>query len=148
MPELTVISWRDIPAQINGKGRERGVRPAADRFQKAIDRAAMGAGQIGTEEYVARVAPHQPARAATTSPPRSAAAAEQIEQDFTNETLDAARRARAEKRSRHDRHRHLARATKEVVIGFDRPFVMIGERINPTGRKLLAEEMKNGDFRR
>jgi 5-methyltetrahydrofolate--homocysteine methyltransferase len=38
--------------------------------------------------------------------------------------------------------------TREVVIGFDRPFVLIGERINPTGRKLLAEEMKSGDFSR
>ncbi len=38
--------------------------------------------------------------------------------------------------------------TREVVIGFDQPFVVIGERINPTGRKLLAEEMKNGDFSR
>jgi 5-methyltetrahydrofolate--homocysteine methyltransferase len=38
--------------------------------------------------------------------------------------------------------------TKEVEIGWDRPFVMIGERINPTGRKLLAEEMKAGDFSR
>jgi 5-methyltetrahydrofolate--homocysteine methyltransferase len=42
----------------------------------------------------------------------------------------------------------ISSATKEVVIGHDRPFVMIGERINPTGRKLLAEEMKNGDFSR
>ena len=42
----------------------------------------------------------------------------------------------------------ISSAAKEVVIGFDRPFVMIGERINPTGRKLLAEEMKNGDFSR
>ena len=42
----------------------------------------------------------------------------------------------------------ISSATREVVIGFDRPFVMIGERINPTGRKLLAEEMKNGDFSR
>jgi 5-methyltetrahydrofolate--homocysteine methyltransferase len=42
----------------------------------------------------------------------------------------------------------VSSATKEVVIGFGRPFVMIGERINPTGRKLLAEEMKNGDFSR
>ncbi len=42
----------------------------------------------------------------------------------------------------------ISSATKEVVIGFGRPFVMIGERINPTGRKLLAEEMKNGDFSR
>jgi 5-methyltetrahydrofolate--homocysteine methyltransferase len=38
--------------------------------------------------------------------------------------------------------------TREVVIGPDRPFVIIGERINPTGRKLLAEEMKAGDFSR
>ena len=42
----------------------------------------------------------------------------------------------------------MSSASKEVVIGFGRPFVMIGERINPTGRKLLAEEMKNGDFSR
>ena len=38
--------------------------------------------------------------------------------------------------------------TREVVIGIDRPFVIIGERINPTGRKLLAEEMRNGDYSR
>ena len=42
----------------------------------------------------------------------------------------------------------ISSATKEVVIGFDRPFVVIGERINPTGPKLLAEEMKAGDFSR
>jgi 5-methyltetrahydrofolate--homocysteine methyltransferase len=42
----------------------------------------------------------------------------------------------------------IGSATREVVIGDDRPFVIIGERINPTGRKLLAEEMKNGDFSR
>ena len=42
----------------------------------------------------------------------------------------------------------ISSATKEVIIGFDRPFVIIGERINPTGRKKLAEEMKNGDFSR
>lgn len=40
----------------------------------------------------------------------------------------------------------LSSATKEVVIGFDRPFCVIGERINPTGRKKLAAEMKEGDF--
>ncbi len=42
----------------------------------------------------------------------------------------------------------ISSATKEVVIGAGRPFVMIGERINPTGRKLLAAEMKEGDFSR
>ena len=40
----------------------------------------------------------------------------------------------------------LSSDKKEVIIGFGKPFVMIGERINPTGRKLLAEQMKNGDF--
>src|SRR3954470_2196293 len=42
----------------------------------------------------------------------------------------------------------ITSASREVAIGFDRPFVIIGERINPTGRKLLAEEMKAGDFSR
>jgi 5-methyltetrahydrofolate--homocysteine methyltransferase len=42
----------------------------------------------------------------------------------------------------------VSSATKTVVIGFDRPFVIIGERINPTGRKVLAAEMAAGDFSR
>ena len=42
----------------------------------------------------------------------------------------------------------ISSATREVMIGFDQPFVVIGERINPTGRKLLAEEMKAGDYSR
>ncbi|MDH4177906.1 MAG: methyltetrahydrofolate cobalamin methyltransferase [Thermoleophilia bacterium] len=40
----------------------------------------------------------------------------------------------------------LSSASREVVIGFDRPFVIIGERINPTGRRKLAEEMAAGNF--
>jgi 5-methyltetrahydrofolate--homocysteine methyltransferase len=42
----------------------------------------------------------------------------------------------------------ISSATREVVIGFERPFVLIGERINPTGRKLLAAEMAAGDYSR
>ncbi|MFQ5575527.1 MAG: dihydropteroate synthase [Anaerolineae bacterium] len=38
--------------------------------------------------------------------------------------------------------------TKTVLIGPNRPFTIIGERINPTGRKLLAAEMAAGDFSR
>ncbi len=38
--------------------------------------------------------------------------------------------------------------TREVVLGLERPFVMIGERINPTGRKILAAEMAAGNFSR
>lgn len=40
----------------------------------------------------------------------------------------------------------LSSATREVVMGPDLPFVVIGERINPTGRRRLAEEMARGDF--
>ncbi len=40
----------------------------------------------------------------------------------------------------------VSSATREVVIGTGRPFVIIGERINPTGRRKLAEEMKAGDY--
>jgi 5-methyltetrahydrofolate--homocysteine methyltransferase len=42
----------------------------------------------------------------------------------------------------------LSSKTKEIVIGQGRPFVIIGERINPTGRKLLAAEMKEGNYER
>jgi len=42
----------------------------------------------------------------------------------------------------------LASPNREVRIGFGRPFVIIGERINPTGRRRLAEEMASGDYSR
>jgi 5-methyltetrahydrofolate--homocysteine methyltransferase len=42
----------------------------------------------------------------------------------------------------------VSSASREVVIGFSRPFVIIGERINPTGRKILAAEMAAGDYSR
>lgn len=42
----------------------------------------------------------------------------------------------------------LSSRTKTVQIGSDLPFTIIGERINPTGRKLLAKEMAAGDFSR
>src|SRR5215471_15321853 len=42
----------------------------------------------------------------------------------------------------------ISSAKREVVLGLERPFVMIGERINPTGRKILAAEMAAGNFSR
>ncbi|MDT8307254.1 MAG: dihydropteroate synthase [Anaerolineae bacterium] len=42
----------------------------------------------------------------------------------------------------------LSSRTKTVVIGPERPFTMIGERINPTGRKALAREMAAGNYER
>tara|TARA_B110000438_G_scaffold68400_1_gene68732 strand:+ start:330 stop:1214 length:885 start_codon:yes stop_codon:yes gene_type:complete len=42
----------------------------------------------------------------------------------------------------------ISSATREVVIGFDQPFVLIGERINPTGRKILTAELLAGNYSR
>ena len=53
MPELTVIWWRDIPAQVTAKEGRRSARAQlSDRFQEAIDAAAMRAGLIGTDAYL------------------------------------------------------------------------------------------------
>jgi 5-methyltetrahydrofolate--homocysteine methyltransferase len=43
-------------------------------------------------------------------------------------------------------HTVLSSATKEVVIGHDRPFCLIGERINPTGRRIFQEQLRAGDL--
>jgi hypothetical protein len=51
--ELIVIWWRDIPAQVVAKaGRTSAKAQLSDRFQEAIDVAAMRAGLIGTDEYL------------------------------------------------------------------------------------------------
>ena len=53
MPELTVIWWRDIPAQVVAKeGRTSSRAELSGRFQEAIDAAAMRAGLIGTDAYL------------------------------------------------------------------------------------------------
>jgi 5-methyltetrahydrofolate--homocysteine methyltransferase len=46
------------------------------------------------------------------------------------------------------RHTVLRSATREVVIGPDQPFCVIGERINPTGRKAMQEDLRRGDLSR
>ena len=53
MAELTVISWRDIPAQVVARsGRVRASVELPGRFQIAIDRAAMNAGLFGSDAYL------------------------------------------------------------------------------------------------
>lgn len=54
MIKLTLISWRDIPSQIIGqRGRRREKGMLSQRFQEAIDRAAMRAGKGGSDAYIA-----------------------------------------------------------------------------------------------
>ncbi len=45
-------------------------------------------------------------------------------------------------------HTILSSATKTVRIGDDQPFAIIGERINPTGRKIFQLQLRNGDLSR
>jgi len=62
MPDVTIVYWRDIPAQvIVGKGRRASKIQLAERFEQAIDRAAMKVGAAETDAYLAewhRAAPY------------------------------------------------------------------------------------------
>ncbi|MDU8945002.1 virulence factor [Ovoidimarina sediminis] len=54
MPDVTIVYWRDIPAQvIVGKGRRGAKVQLPERFEQAIDRAAMKVGADGTDDYLA-----------------------------------------------------------------------------------------------
>jgi hypothetical protein len=54
MPEVTIVYWRDIPAQvIVGKGRRGAKVQLPERFEQAIDRAAMKSGARDTDSYLA-----------------------------------------------------------------------------------------------
>lgn len=54
MAEVTIVYWRDIPAQvIVGKGRRAVKKPLPERFEQAIDRCAMKVGAAGTDAYLA-----------------------------------------------------------------------------------------------
>ena len=54
MVDVTIVYWRDIPAQvIAGKGRRGSKVQLPERFEQAIDRAAMKTGAAGTDDYLA-----------------------------------------------------------------------------------------------
>lgn len=54
MPEVTIVYWRDIPAQvIVGKGRRGSKKQLSERFEQAIDRCAMKIGARDTDSYLA-----------------------------------------------------------------------------------------------
>lgn len=54
MPEVTIVYWRDIPAQvIVGRGRRALKIPLPERFEQAIDRAAMKSGATADDTYLA-----------------------------------------------------------------------------------------------
>jgi len=89
--ELTIITWRDIPAQVNGgAGENKHQRILPQRFQGAIDRAAMKAGKKTAGEYVAewkrRTVPIPPELAEDVEA-AVLAEAERLEAEFPTERL-------------------------------------------------------------
>jgi len=96
VPELTVISWRDIPAQVTaGKGRQASRAQLPERFQEAIDAAAMRAGLIGTDSYLEEW--RREARPCGDDlDAEVAAVAAQLEDDYTEERLERLVRASGE----------------------------------------------------
>ncbi|MDB6178510.1 virulence factor [Paracoccus sp. Z330] len=55
MVDVTLVLWRDIPAQVmQGKGRTARRKSLSERFEQAIDRAAMKAGLAGTDDYLSQ----------------------------------------------------------------------------------------------
>ncbi|QFT63478.1 Virulence factor [Roseivivax halotolerans] len=90
MPDVTIVYWRDIPAQvIVGKGRRAEKVQLPERFEQAIDRAAMKSGAAETDAYLAEWRKGTPY--AVDGSPADAAAAEaaRIEADYDQTRLKA-----------------------------------------------------------
>lgn len=90
MHDVTIVYWRDIPAQvIVGKGRRGAKKQLAERFEQAIDRAAMKVGAADTDAYLAewrKAAPYQ-----MDGDPAEIVAAEaaRLEAEFDQEKIKA-----------------------------------------------------------
>jgi hypothetical protein len=95
MPSLTVISWRDIPAQVIVKrGRESAKVQLSARFQEAVDRAAMRAGRGTSDAYLADWKRSDPRPCGDDIQAEAAAEAARIEGRFSDADLEALIRAK------------------------------------------------------
>ena len=90
---LTVVYWRDIPAQVvarTGTGRRGTARRAlSGRFQEAIDRAAMRAGLAASDDYLGQWRRGEPLPAGPDPETEADALARRLESEFTDEVLAA-----------------------------------------------------------
>lgn len=88
MPDVIIVFWRDIPAQIIvGKGR-RGVKvQLPERFEQAIDRCAMKVGAVGTDAYLADWRKSKPRPVAGDPHDIAASEAARIDAEFDRETI-------------------------------------------------------------
>lgn len=90
MPDLTIVYWRDIPAQvIVGRGRRGTKVPLSERFEQAIDRAAMKVGASGTDAYLAEWRKADPVSVDGDDEEVARTAAARIEADYDTDRLKA-----------------------------------------------------------
>jgi hypothetical protein len=88
MADLLIVYWRDIPAQvIVKKGRISAKRQLTERFEKAIDRAAMRAQLRDTDSYLGEWRRADPVPCGEDLEAEAAAAAERLETEWTEERL-------------------------------------------------------------
>ena len=88
MASLTIVYWRDIPAQVIVKrGRETAKRQLPERFQHAIDAAAMRAKLVGTDAYLNEWRRAEPAACGENLEAEAAACAAKLEAEFDNARL-------------------------------------------------------------
>jgi hypothetical protein len=91
MPDVTIVYWRDIPAQIIvGKGRRGSKRVLAERFEQAIDRCAMKIGARDSDAYLAEWRKAAPYTVEGDSPEDIATAeAARLDAEYDNDRLKA-----------------------------------------------------------
>jgi hypothetical protein len=90
MAQLIVVYWRDIPAQVIVKrGRVTAKRQLTERFEKAIDRAAMRANLRDTDSYLAEWRRAAPLECGEDLEAEAAAAAERLESEYDEVRLNA-----------------------------------------------------------
>ena len=90
MVDVTVVYWRDIPAQvIVGKGRRGTKIQLSERFEQAIDRAAMKSGAAGTDDYLAEWRKSVPVSIDGEAQAVARAEADRLEAEFDQDTLKA-----------------------------------------------------------
>lgn len=95
MASLIVISWRDIPTQVLVKrGRETAKVQLSQRFQEAVDRAAMRAGKGSSDAYLADWRRSEPRPCGENLQAEASAEAERLEQKFSDEELERLVRAK------------------------------------------------------
>jgi len=90
MADVTIVYWRDIPAQIIvGKGRRATKVQLTERFEQAIDRAAMKSGAAGTDDYLADWRKAAPYGVDGADSDVAAAEAERLETEYDKDRLIA-----------------------------------------------------------